>query len=50
MDNYSPTDQGKRRRGVASLEIGVSVLSTLVDAGKAMKLKDIAAATGMPPA
>lgn len=50
MDSYSPSGEGKRRRGVASLEVGVRVLSTLADAGKAMMLKDIAAASGMPPA
>ncbi len=50
MDDYSPPDESKRRRGVASLETGMSVLSTLAEAGKAMMLKDIAAATGMPAA
>jgi DNA-binding IclR family transcriptional regulator len=50
MDDLSPSGKAKRRRGVASLEVGGRVLSALADAGKAMMLKDIAAATGMPPA
>lgn len=38
-----------RQAGIQSLEAGINLLRTLVDAGRPMKLKDIAAARGMSP-
>ena len=50
MDDYSPAEQGKRRRGGASLEIELGVLSSPTGTGKAVVLKGISAGTGMPSA
>jgi DNA-binding IclR family transcriptional regulator len=40
----------KERRGIQSMEVGGALLIALADVGKAMSLKDLAQAAGMPPA
>ena len=40
----------KQSNGVQSLEVGLSVLNVLIEAGEALMLKDVAAAADMHPA
>jgi DNA-binding IclR family transcriptional regulator len=50
MDTHVVPEDRRKRRGIGSLEVGMGLLSVLAEAGGAMKLKDIAAAAGMPAA
>lgn len=38
------------RQGIQSIEVGAALLRVLADCGRAMMLRDLAAAAGMPPA
>lgn len=50
MPSSPAPDKIKSSRGVGSIDVGMRVLSALVESGKPAKLKELAAMTGMAPA